>query len=77
MQDNKRSNNEHKYAHTGLLRDEGWVNSGVGNLWPAGRMRPARPPEGKNDTDEYFVYAARVVGVARDKNHNSFSAGGG
>ena len=46
-------------------------------------MWPVRPPKVKNnDIDEYYmftllelwVYIARVVGVAHNKNHNSFSA---
>ena len=41
-------------------------------------MWPARPQvEKKIDTEEYYVYHARVVDAARDKNYNSFSARGG
>ena len=37
-----------------------------------------RPPghhREKINTDKYYVYIARVVGAARDKNHDSFAAG--
>ena len=50
---------------------------------PSACMRPAsnyaarQAPRGKNNMDEYCVYLARVVGGARHKNHNSFSARGG
>ena len=47
------------------------TRSGVGNLRPAGRMRPLnnsmkRLPEENNNMDEYYMYLAKVVGAARD-----------
>ena len=62
-----------------------FLKPGVGNLRPAGRVRPAsnsyaasQAPIGKKiNMDEYYVYLARVVCAARDKNHNSFSARSG
>ena len=52
---------------------QGWATYSLATIF----MRPTRPPQAKNNMDEYYVYIATVVGAARDKNHNSFSAHGG
>ena len=53
----------------------------VGNLRPAAAIlvQPARPGEEKIIWMNIIIMCAfaRVVGAARDKNHNSFSARGG